>query len=774
MRFTVYRPLYGNAKIADVKVTEFTEAEKYSYKRHRYEVGKFTLVVPATANGINRVLPDMLIYVEDPDTVNDSLIITAVENDDYHYTITGTDMKGMLTYRVTMFPQEEIEAGTYGYDVRQGETSDIIHGYVDYNCINPTDPNRKIIGLVCDESGGGIADDTYMSRLQPLNEVVEALCKNADIGYDIKMFLPGYEDNYALEILPGEDRTNDTGGNRKCIFADFLQNTETITGMYDTAGRRTCVWTVNGSDVDGAIVTSVYKSDDAGFMRREAVMTANCDLDLIEKYVSSQTGEMVDKETLKFTLADHTVYGKEFNVGDKVSAIKNSEMLDKRVLSANKEYSAGSMKVNVEIGDIPEKKLLNKTGANLSQRADDVKELALENAKLKKEVESSTGGVGEFLDEAHTAERFNDYTLNSSVMKYDHIEGQNNKVLNSYGSGFRYSGFNHVEGQGNTLNGTSGDCTHIEGSGNTYTGTGNGYNHVEGYGNTLTGGMQNHVGGLRNTVTGSSRMWVSGQQNSVSGCSDSVVNGASNNVQNVQESAVFGHGHSVRGQQGSPIVHAAVFGTNHIYEGGEKTAAIFGNYGKVDTLGQIFVIGSGSLGNNENCFEVRGSQGVFATGGYNTLGADYAEYFEWADGNTDCEDRCGMLVTLDGDKLIPAHGDDILGAVSAAPSVSGNAYETFWHGKYERDVFGRVKRDDAGKPVISASFDPDAEYIPRSQRPEWAAVGLTGRLVIRDDGSCKVGGFVSARRGVGTSCYKNTGVRVLRRIDERHAEVLIK
>ena len=149
-------------------------------------------------------------------------------------------------------------------------------------------------------------------------------------------------------------------------------------------------------------------------------------------------------------------------------------------------------------------------------------------------------------------------------------------------------------------------------------------------------------------------------------------------------------------------------------------------------------------------------------------------YFEWLDGNLDNEDRCGMLVELSGDKIALAHGDEIFGIVSANPSVCGNAYETHWHGKYERDIYGRIMKDEAGKPIISEKYDKRKKYIPRSERKEWAAVGMTGRLVINDDGSCKVGGYVSARRGVGTSCYKNTGVKVLRRLDDKHVEVVIK
>lgn len=68
-----------------------------------------------------------------------------------------------------------------------------------------------------------------------------------------------------------------------------------------------------------------------------------------------------------------------------------------------------------------------------------------------------SGGVGEFMDDGHTSERFNDYTGNSSVMRYDHIEGSGNRVLNSYYSAFAQNGFNHIEGRDNTLNGTLGE-----------------------------------------------------------------------------------------------------------------------------------------------------------------------------------------------------------------------------------------------------------------------------------------------------------------------------
>ena len=86
----------------------------------------------------------------------------------------------------------------------------------------------------------------------------------------------------------------------------------------------------------------------------------------------------------------------------------------------------------------------------------------------------------------------------------------------------------------------------------------------------------------------------------------------------------------------------------------------------------------------------------------------------------------------------------------------------------------KQKLDEIGNTLGKSSDEyKKQQYIPRSERSEWGLVGLVGRLVVTDDGSCKVGGCVSARNGIGTSCYKGNA-RVLRRLDENHVEVLLR
>ena len=79
------------------------------------------------------------------------------------------------------------------------------------------------------------------------------------------------------------------------------------------------------------------------------------------------------------------------------------------------------------------------------------------------------------------------------------------------------------------------------------------------------------------------------------------------------------------------------------------------------------LIGNGtddSSRSNAFIFDFNGN--AFAQGTFAPIGADYAEMFEWADGNPTDEDRVGYFVTLEGGKIRKANAEDefVLGVVS--------------------------------------------------------------------------------------------------------------
>ena len=131
-------------------------------------------------------------------------------------------------------------------------------------------------------------------------------------------------------------------------------------------------------------------------------------------------------------------------------------------------------------------------------------------------------------------------------------------------------------------------------------------------------------------------------------------------------------------------------------------------------------------------FYIRGDGNAYADGSWNGGGADYAEYFEWSDGNTEAEDRRGISVVLDGDKIRQAvTGEEPIGVISGNPSVVGDADMTRWKGKYLRDDYGSYVLDEGGYRQLNPDYDSDTEYVSREDRPEWDTVGLMGKLRIR-------------------------------------------
>ena len=131
-------------------------------------------------------------------------------------------------------------------------------------------------------------------------------------------------------------------------------------------------------------------------------------------------------------------------------------------------------------------------------------------------------------------------------------------------------------------------------------------------------------------------------------------------------------------------------------------------------------------------FVLRGDGNAYADGSWNGGGADYAEYFEWSDGNTEAEDRRGISVVLVDDKIREAvAGEEPIGVISGNPSVVGDSDVDRWKNKYLRDDYGSYVLDEDGDRQLNPNYDSDLEYVQREHRAEWDTVGLMGKLRIR-------------------------------------------
>jgi hypothetical protein len=169
-------------------------------------------------------------------------------------------------------------------------------------------------------------------------------------------------------------------------------------------------------------------------------------------------------------------------------------------------------------------------------------------------------------------------------------------------------------------------------------------------------------------------------------------------------------------------------------------------------------------------FQVRGDGRIASDVATITSPADYAEYFEWVDGNPNAEDRVGIPVVLVGNKIVKAteNSEEIIGIVSGRPGFIGDSAWSHWNEKYLIDDFGRritedyevyqwTETDDTGKAKefgyafddhrlqeielpenyttviqqrdkVNPNYNPEVEYVPREDRQEWDAIGLVGKV----------------------------------------------
>ncbi|WP_460645414.1 peptidase G2 autoproteolytic cleavage domain-containing protein [Lacrimispora brassicae] len=346
----------------------------------------------------------------------------------------------------------------------------------------------------------------------------------------------------------------------------------------------------------------------------------------------------------------------------------------------------------------------------------------------------------------------------------------------------------HAEGFSTTA---AGDNSHAEGSETTAEGDGS---HAEGC-STTASGTCSHAEGAQSTAEGD----VSHGEGFLTTASG-VVSHAEGNRTTASEFAAHAEGSSTIASGISS--HAG--GDETIAQGLAQMAIgrdniASGNPFSSGPTDNAFIIGNGTTATRSNAFRVQFNGDVHSASGIYVSGADYAEMFEWQDGNPQNEDRRGYFVTLDGKYICKATAADqyILGIVSSTPSILGDSQSMAWQGMYLKDEWGKViyewvneqreftvidpathekqaqtKTVRVQRPKLNPAYNPSLVYTPRTERSEWAAIGMMGKLRVRDDGTCKTNGSCRPNtEGIATA--SSQGYRVLERLDSNKVLILL-
>lgn len=353
---------------------------------------------------------------------------------------------------------------------------------------------------------------------------------------------------------------------------------------------------------------------------------------------------------------------------------------------------------------------------------------------------------------------------NTSTGNTSTIAGGTSNLINDLNESFIGSGFyNKIISPNFGVNFIGGGSTNLIGD--------IGINFIGGgYYNIITpgGGLCSIVGGTTNYIKSAYSVICGGEGNSIDETATTaeycIIGGGLDNIITANYGAVLGG----RGNEAAHT-HSVAFG------GGSKTRNNFNVViGGTDTS---------TPSTTNNTIRFAGDTGDIVYEGTCAGGsADYAECFEWKDKNLDNEDRRGLFVSLIEGK-IKIGNFNILGVVSSHPLIVGDAQENRWKDIYIKNDWGDIVMEkynvyksikysdlktydiyvnssgtkyfeypnpshplgilcneeipknlvsvEMGFPKMNPLFNKEEEYIPRKDRPEWSAIGMLGKLLVR-------------------------------------------
>ena len=137
-------------------------------------------------------------------------------------------------------------------------------------------------------------------------------------------------------------------------------------------------------------------------------------------------------------------------------------------------------------------------------------------------------------------------------------------------------------------------------------------------------------------------------------------------------------------------------------------------------------------GTQISCHNIKAQSGNVCQ--FNSGGGDFAEYFEWLDGNPNVSDRVGRSVVLTGPSgkiSIATDGQTPFGVVTGRAGFVGNSATREWKNRYLRDDYLRIIKDENGKRIVNPDYNSACTYVNRKNRKEWTTIGLVGKVPVR-------------------------------------------
>lgn len=197
---------------------EIDNYESLQFTRRFYSVGEFEIHIHFNKKHTDKLEKNNVIMLgADRHKVG---IIRYREINDKELIIRGQTLDGIVAKRITL---PDLETG---YDRIIGNAETVMKHYVENNCINPSDPDRKIPQLInaIDYERG--KETPWQTRYENLADVLQEIAEWCDIGWEI--YLDTTNEQWVFDVVEGRDLTTGQNILPPVIFGPDFENIEAM------------------------------------------------------------------------------------------------------------------------------------------------------------------------------------------------------------------------------------------------------------------------------------------------------------------------------------------------------------------------------------------------------------------------------------------------------------------------------------------------------------------------------------------------------------------
>lgn len=355
MVISIFTPPEEDKDWNECKTGDICDCLTFEYEKYFNGAGTFTLELPITTRFRDMVVVGSVLVTSD----GDALIVKNIQTTLDKVKVTGYDLNGLLTDRITMPTDED------GTDPVEGSTEYCVKHYVSFNLeACDKDENRNLPRFaVAENQDRGLPADHNMPRLQNLHDVVTEMCGAAKLGWRVSIDSAGASGSgnpvFVFDVAEQVDRSVNQSDRNRVIFSVQQHNVSEMTREVGVTAAKNALYL----DINGTVVGYPQAKDGSGrevasgYSRREEYCAlAGESLDF-EKYSVEAEQNIADRmeetDSLTIEAGNPLDYRVKYDVGDIVTVYdrERSLQLDSVISAVTVRRSGTEYSVKLTLGE---------------------------------------------------------------------------------------------------------------------------------------------------------------------------------------------------------------------------------------------------------------------------------------------------------------------------------------------------------------------------------------------------------------------------------------